>query len=566
MRAHSPRTRLLDFARSALWFAPLSAALLGMVLVLYTRAHVGETEFARARTLDIVALHANIISRELTATEADLRYLAEQPALRSFLGDGEARAALEADYVRLCRERARYDQVRVLDARGMERVRVNYGGGDPLVVPEEALQDKSARYYFRDAIGLERGEVFTSPLDLNVERGALQAPWEAVIRFATPIVDDEGRTLGLLVLNYRGESLLSELVGASSHGPGMTLLVDGAGNYLRGPEPGKVWGFMFGEEYTLQADFPDVWAAINAAPEGQVVSERGLFTFRVVRPPGVISPTGARAGLTVVSFVSPNALSQRPRRLLRRLGGVALLASVLLFVLVLWLTLLSERRRLDAVRLAASEDRLRRLSSQLLRAQEEERRSISRDLHDELGQQLTAMILQLQRAARTADVARKDDLIGWGVEGAQGLLATTHDLAARLRPSLLDDLGLVQALESFAAAYEQRTGIAVALDVALDEPPPVVSENLFRIFQESLQNVARHAGCDAVSARVEADDGGIVLVVRDRGVGFDPAAVDPERLGLLGMRERVELLGGEFTLNTAPGRGTEVRTWIPLSS
>ncbi|MDP6946893.1 MAG: cache domain-containing protein, partial [Myxococcota bacterium] len=315
--------------RTALLFVPLCAALVGIVLVLHQQDLAGEFNVVATRSKDIVALHAKIIDRELSAISSDVRYFSEQPELRRFLTNGEGREALEAELVRLCRERDLYDQARVIDLRGFERIRVNYREGDPRAVPKELLQDKSSRYYFGDALGLARGEVFRSPFDLNIEHGVVEEPWRPVIRFATPVFDEADQRAGLLVLNFRGASLLSELQETSAHAPGVTLLIDGAGNYLRGMEPERAWGFMFDQHYTLQSDFPEI-GPLLVNPSGQLSLEQGLLSFQHVRPPDLSSPRGTRAGLTVASFVPTAVLRGHSRLQLRRLGGVTLLACLLL--------------------------------------------------------------------------------------------------------------------------------------------------------------------------------------------------------------------------------------------
>src|SRR5262249_37329838 len=151
-------------------------------------------------------------------------------------------------------------------------------------------------------------------------------------------------------------------------------------------------------------------------------------------------------------------------------------------------------RREQERKIAESESRLRSLSGQLMTAQEEERRSIARDLHDEMGQVVTAMTLDLQRAA-AAEPERKNELISHALLGAARLLDTIHEVAARIRPSLLDDLGLKDALRSFLSDYEHRTRVAVHADLQFERSdlPAGVSENVYRIVQEALTNVAKHA-------------------------------------------------------------------------
>jgi signal transduction histidine kinase len=250
------------------------------------------------------------------------------------------------------------------------------------------------------------------------------------------------------------------------------------------------------------------------------------------------------------------------QRLLLLCGGVL----VLVLVLAWYLAYAAALRRDHERHLADSADRLRMLSTRLLTAQEDERRSLSRDLHDDLGQVVTAVTLDLQRAAQAGDRERKDELIGRALRGAGCLLDHIHEISTRLRPTLLDDLGLEDAVRSLLSDYEQRTGIVTQAELSFEQTkvPPAVSENVYRILQEALTNVSKHAQAAEVLVALRVAGGQVTLTVRDAGVGLVPDALDGKRLGILGMRERAELLDGTFVLKAEPGQGTEVQVTIPI--
>ncbi len=241
-------------------------------------------------------------------------------------------------------------------------------------------------------------------------------------------------------------------------------------------------------------------------------------------------------------------------------------AAGLITVLGWYLAYVGALRRQQARHIAESEARLRTLSARLMTAQEDERRSISRDLHDEMGQLVTSVSLDLQRAAQ-AEPAKKDELIARALRGTECLLERIHEVSARLRPTLLDDLGLKDAVQSLLGDFEHHTGVVPRADLRLDgaELPAVVSENVYRILQEALTNVSKHAQAAEVFVELRAAAGWVELAVRDEGAGFRPEALDGKRLGILGMRERAELLDGTFELTSEPGKGTRVRVTLPLS-
>lgn len=231
-------------------------------------------------------------------------------------------------------------------------------------------------------------------------------------------------------------------------------------------------------------------------------------------------------------------------------------------------------------RLASMRDELRRreavrarLLEQVMRAQEEERRRIARELHDETGQSLTSLVVGL------AMMADADDLAAVRAQAAElRLLAArtleeVHHLSRGLRPSVLDDLGLVPALERQLKECGASRGLATDFHaVGADDRrlPAPVEIAVYRIAQEALTNVAKHAGARTVSLLLERRADSVRLIVEDDGRGFDVEGVlsdtDVEgRLGLLGMRERAALLGGSVAVESTPGRGTSVFAEIPLS-
>ncbi len=226
--------------------------------------------------------------------------------------------------------------------------------------------------------------------------------------------------------------------------------------------------------------------------------------------------------------------------------------------------LLAEARELQA--------QLRHLSRSVLRVQEEERRLISRELHDVVAQTLTGISLRLGGlgaqarhgpAALHRSLAATQELVARSVE-------TVHQFARELRPSVLDDLGLVPALHTYMQGLAARTGLRIRLTAGKEADQLDVAHRtvLFRVAQEALTNVARHAAAEHVEVVLQAEPGGFCLKVTDDGRSFRVDrvlhATRGERLGLLGMRERLEMVGGRLELTSAPGVGTTVAAHVPL--
>jgi signal transduction histidine kinase len=219
--------------------------------------------------------------------------------------------------------------------------------------------------------------------------------------------------------------------------------------------------------------------------------------------------------------------------------------------------------------LIASERRFRGLARSVWNVQEAERRRLARELHDGIGQTLTALKQQLdvveQSAGGLPGAARSR--LRDAAELAAQALHETRELSRLLRPQILDDLGLEPALRWFTRTFAERTGISLEVDlVGLDGRLPAEIETLaYRVVQEALNNVGKHAGATRaqVLARREANE--LTLVVADDGCGFDPGAPEGDGSGLRGMRDRVELFGGRIDVGSRPGLGTRISARVPCS-
>lgn len=218
---------------------------------------------------------------------------------------------------------------------------------------------------------------------------------------------------------------------------------------------------------------------------------------------------------------------------------------------------------------------LKALSERAIVAQEQERKSIARSLHDDTGQALTMLIISLDQVEThlAADQqALKEDIIQ-ARNLAANALTELRGIVFGLRPAILDDLGLVPAMRWYARSQLDEAGLQVEIQAPDPMPdlPAEVSISLFRITQEAVNNVLRHADARTVKIELSQDAGTITLQVKDDGKGFDPlhasqSALPDQHLGLLGVRERAELLGGQLQLDSSPGQGSCLTVRLPLSS
>ncbi|MCX6551599.1 MAG: PAS domain S-box protein [Acidobacteria bacterium] len=214
-----------------------------------------------------------------------------------------------------------------------------------------------------------------------------------------------------------------------------------------------------------------------------------------------------------------------------------------------------------------AEDELRSLSRRLIRAQEEERALLARELHDDVTQRLAVLAIDVGRAEMADAGGAHAELMASVRDGLVRLSEDIHSLAYQLHPSVLEELGLPEALRTECERRGRRSPIAISMDLQPigDAIGRDAALCLYRVAQEALSNVVRHSGARTASVVLRQMDGGLFLAVRDDGAGFDPvAASHARRLGLASMRERVQLVNGTLDIESAPGRGTAILAWVPV--
>jgi signal transduction histidine kinase len=254
---------------------------------------------------------------------------------------------------------------------------------------------------------------------------------------------------------------------------------------------------------------------------------------------------------------------------LRRIMAAAVSFGIFVALLTIYRVFVLERKHdLQHKQIEETQNNLRRLSQRLVQAQELERAALSRELHDEVGQMMTALGMEL----RNLDNLRysEGDAFDRRMTDARKLNADAmraiRDLAMGLRPSMLDDIGLEAALQWQGREFSRHTGVpaTVAVEGTLDDLTDAQQTCIYRVVQEALTNCARHAKAQSVSVSVRSEDEHIIVTVDDDGIGFNSAVSLKGGLGLLGIRERVEALDGKFLISSLPNRGTILQAGIPI--
>ncbi len=310
---------------------------------------------------------ARSLAGDVGMIASDVRLMASLPSLAAALdkGDEPSLAALTADLAALSASRRVYDQLRWIDERGMERVRVDYVQNQPFVVPEERLQNKAHRYYFTGAMRLAPGEIFVSPLDLNVELDRVETPIKATLRLGMPVQDAAGQARGIIIANYFGSYLLDRFSEVTEAGDSMerVSLLNRDGYWLKAPQSADEWGFMFSRKEHFGTRFPEAWTRIAGGERGQFEDAHGLWSFRTLRPLGTgmasatgspLPASGASATLgsedyvwKLVSFIPAHTLKHTANR---NLVGWALITLLFMGALLAGAFVLARaQRRRDAL-------------------------------------------------------------------------------------------------------------------------------------------------------------------------------------------------------------------------
>ena len=544
--------------------------------VIYLQERNKETRLVREQSQHRIDLAHEIISREVDRVSADLLFVSRIPQLNENQSGIEFHGDVASVFCEFVEQQKVYSQVRLIDRRGHEKVRVDWNGNSARITEPDGLQDKSERYYVKEALQLRPGQIFISDFDLNLENGKLERPLKPVIRFVTPLRRGD-RAGQLLVFNYQGQSMLEQLKSIALPGNGYLVRFDG--EFLLGPSPDLEWGWLLerpeeSPPTQIESVFPGV-SYSDLCKEGVLATRDGRFLgakiefnddAKIVRK--------NQQSLYFVSHIPQDESYRGSRQLLNRLLIVGGIMLVPLALITRFWALAIDRREEQNRKIAQSEKRLRQLSATLIEIQEQERRNISREIHDSLGQQATAINLDL-KLLRDKPELETTAAIDRLVSESESLLKSLHGFAVRVRPAELDDLGLIEALQSHIWQFESRTGIECDFHTG---PGTVnlgaqIEQSIFRLVQESLNNIDKHADAGIASIRLEIreqPEKQLFLQIVDDGIGIQEESqtenrgIGNERLGIVGMNERVDLLNGKMKVTSKENTGTTVRIWIPL--
>ncbi|MBT2970948.1 MAG: sensor domain-containing diguanylate cyclase [Candidatus Thiodiazotropha sp. (ex Ctena orbiculata)] len=278
------RALLINFMKI---FIPASLLLGGIFYFFSNQTQKYELQAIKIREESALRNASDLTSTLFKQKLSDLLVLAEGEVLREFLHNNSTRTLTQIirEFSLYTRRKPKYAQIRLIDTDGKEIIRVNKKNGEPEIVPKSELQDKSERYYFKEAIRLNQGDIYISPLDLNVEQGVIEEPLVPTIRFATPVYDGYGEKRGVLITNFTPAALLDKIEDIFNTLSGDTVMLNSDGYWLMGADDAKLWGFMYGSKETFASEQPEVWRAIISSKNGgSVVTETGMYIFQRAYP------------------------------------------------------------------------------------------------------------------------------------------------------------------------------------------------------------------------------------------------------------------------------------------
>ncbi len=309
------KTRIWEFLKL---FIPLALVLVAFVGFLANGKAKGENERLKADERNLVQVEKHVCETDLAAHVADAAFLASAVSLLLPKGDSTDLANLKIanifyDFAKRCNV---YSQLRILDEFGIERLRVNCQPGSITFASTKELQTKTHSEYFLHGLSIEPGAVYVSPIELNRESGRLEVPFNPTLRLASPITDPQGRTTGLVVLNFKGSALFDRMRQAAGYSSGQILLVNNEGYWLIGPDPSLEWGHSIPERmaHNFSAIHPRAWSRIQKQSQGQFITDGGLFTFASLRIQNrpksyVVIRTGASGAPIIISLVPESELA-----------------------------------------------------------------------------------------------------------------------------------------------------------------------------------------------------------------------------------------------------------------
>ena len=561
-----------------------------------------------------VAMHgsvdyaADILSNTLSSYASDIKVLSHLGRVRSLaVGDLSARSEV-INYFRIfVGDKPVTAQLRFIDARGRELVRVDRVDGRAVVIPDEGLQDKSDRYYFREAIILPESEVYVSPVDLNIEHDEIELPWNPMLRLARALRDGNGAPLGIVVVNIKAGDLIAGIERAQIAGVAPVQWLNGGGYWLAGAPKARLWGFMFGRDTTMAKTDPAAWAVIGPdTGDGGFTLGHDAYVYQSIAPAAIISdaPNAELRGVSLDDWKVVGRVRLTTLAEIWDLRHIGLAAAGLLLIGGIcygWSRASAARDNAEHKQRVAEEElvRVERFASlgSLVAG-------VAHELNTPVGNAVTVASTMAERVRefraevesgqlRRMALSSFLDHMGEGTEIMLSGLGRTARLVQQFKQVAFDQTSqqrrtfslpeLVRDVVGTMRPQFNHAGVNVEVDLATESSLDSYPGPLGQVLINLISNARVHAfdegaaGTITVAAR-DLSGGDVAIVVRDTGRGmseevrkrvFEPFFTTRLGQGGSGLGLSITfnivtgILGGTIRVESRPGEGTAMIVQIP---
>ena len=594
-------------------FLPLAILTNGILWIFYHQEKETTRDVIKSHAVNMTEIQRLKIGDNFRLIVSDLMFFSSYNQLQNMFEEPELHSThLVNDFSLFSRGSKIFDQIRMLNETGMEIARINLFEEKPVIVPSEKLQFKGDRYYFKDTIGLKKGEIFVSPFDLNIERGKIEQPLKPMIRFATPAFDRKGQKRGVIIFNYLGANLIQDIKGLVIDSPGFYMLLNSDGYWIIGMDAEDEWGFMYESKknQTLKNAMPVVWDKISESESGQFENREGLFTFTTVYPlfEGWKSSTGSGKAFgtsaeikkakeyywKVVSYIPEAFLMKEAGKILNKYIYICIMI-ILILGIGSWFLASARIRKNEAVRELAN--RTEELGQANIRLQELDRlksifiASMSHELRTPLNSIIgfTGIILQGIAGEINEEQRKQLTMVKNSANHLLELISDIIDLSKieagkvelRIREFNLSDL--IRKLEESSRISVAEKGLKLSVEV----PDRLIVKSDERRTKQILfnfvSNAVKFTDTGEISIKAAKRGGGVEVSVRDTGIGIKKDHMErlfkafsrirnegvPFRegtgLGLYLSKKIAHLLHGEIRAESEIGKGSVFTFSLPLS-
>ncbi|MBN2755042.1 MAG: hypothetical protein JXR81_09330 [Candidatus Goldbacteria bacterium] len=537
-----------------------------------------------------------LIESQIEMATADLMILSEITHMLSPV-KSKNKERLEREFLTFAAEKGKYDQIRFIDNNGMEVIRVNYGSGKPYVVPEKDLQNKKGRYYFSDVIGLKIGEVFVSPLDLNIEYKEIEKPLKPMIRFGTPVFDENGEKTGIVLINYFG-SLIFEEVRHEHQSNAKLYMLNRDGYWLFGYDDEKAWGFMYDDKMdeVYGKYYPEIWEKLEGVAGEKSVDmliNDSLVIVKKIYPlkRAQISSTGHKEAFspslgylkgneyfwTIVMQYDKDVLNNAMLSIKRQFYISVFMAFLISFVIAY----LVSRHFLANFRIRESRNNLIKVHGEL----EQFAHILSHDMQEPL--RMSILFTQLLKKKYKEQNEEIDGYMNEIVNASMKMRNLLNGLRAYLESGKTEEsaVNINNIVDEIRAEMELETG-RKDVELYCGMLPVIITSGacVKRVLKELIKNAVNFNDKKTIKIIVEASirDKKIIISVKDNGPGIDGNYAKKvfelfERLdnkphesstgaGLAVCKKTVESLGGRIWFESKRGEGTAFYFTIPVKN